>query len=71
MHCVAKNPADRPAGAAALAEALGAAGADQWTQREAVQWWETTFTSATGGERRTEPSPTLLEVASARGDAIG
>jgi serine/threonine-protein kinase len=69
MQCLAKNPADRPAGAAALAESLGSAGAEEWTQIDARRWWETTFTSAPESQRRSEP-PTLLEVVSARGEAI-
>ncbi len=71
MHCVAKSPADRPPGAAWLAEALGAVGADAWTQADARTWWESTFTSAAAAEERARPSPTLLEVAMAGGDASG
>ena len=72
MHCVAKSPADRPPNAAWLAEAFGAAGADEWTQADARRWWESTFTSApAGGEERTRPSPALLEVAPAGGEASG
>jgi serine/threonine-protein kinase len=69
MQCLAKNPADRPAGAAALAESLGSACAEEWTQADARRWWETTFTSAPESRGPSEP-PTLLEVASARGEAI-
>jgi serine/threonine-protein kinase len=57
LHCVAKSPADRPPDAAWLAEALGPAGADQWTQADARLWWESTST--------------LLEVAPAGGEASG
>jgi eukaryotic-like serine/threonine-protein kinase len=71
MHCVAKSPPDRPPDAAWLAEALGAAGADAWTQADARTWWESTFASAPAAEERTRPSPTLLEVATAGGDASG
>jgi eukaryotic-like serine/threonine-protein kinase len=71
MHCVAKSPADRPPGAAWLAEALGAAGADEWTQADARRWWESTFTSAPAGEERPRPSPALLEVVPAGGEASG
>jgi eukaryotic-like serine/threonine-protein kinase len=67
MQCLAKSPAERPPDAAVLSEALGAAGADEWTQADARQWWETTFTSVRGGERRPELAPTLLEVAPAGG----
>jgi serine/threonine-protein kinase len=71
MYCLAKSPADRPPGAAWLAEALGAAGADEWTQTEARRWWEFTFTSAPTGEQPPNPSPALLEVAPAGGEASG
>jgi eukaryotic-like serine/threonine-protein kinase len=71
MHCVAKDPADRPPDAAWLAEALGPAGADGWTQADARWWWESTFTSAPAGEQRTTPSPALLEVVPAGGEASG
>ena len=72
MHCLAKNPADRPPDAAGLAEALGSAGADEWTQVDARRWWESSFTPARTGEQPTSPpSPTLLEVAPAGGHARG
>ena len=71
LHCVAKSPADRPPDAAWLAEALGPAGADQWTQADARLWWESTFRSAPAGEALPRPSPTLLEVAPAGGEASG
>jgi serine/threonine-protein kinase len=71
MHCLAKSPADRPRGAAWLAEALGAAGAEEWTQADARRWWESTFTSAPAADERTRPSPALLEVAPAGGEASG
>ena len=71
MHCLAKNPADRPPDAAGLAEALGSAGADEWTQGDARRWWESSFTSAPAGEQPAPPSPTLLEVAPAGGHASG
>jgi eukaryotic-like serine/threonine-protein kinase len=67
MRCLAKSPADRPQDAATLGDDLGPAGADDWTQRDARRWWETTFTPAPH-ERRTEPRTTLLEVVSARAD---
>jgi serine/threonine-protein kinase len=71
MHCLAKNPADRPPDAAGLAEALGTAGADEWTQADARRWWESSFTSARIGEQPAAPSPSLLEVAPAGGEASG
>jgi serine/threonine protein kinase len=69
MQCLAKDPADRPPDAATLAEALRAAGADEWTQTDARRWWETSFTPETGARRRPLPPTAMLEVASARGDA--
>jgi serine/threonine-protein kinase len=69
LQCVAKSPDDRPQDATWLAEALGAAGADEWTQADARRWWETTFTSAPAGGERTRSSPALLEVAPAGGEA--
>jgi serine/threonine-protein kinase len=44
MQCLAKSPADRPADATSLADALRTAGAEQWTQGDARYWWETIFT---------------------------
>ena len=44
LSCLAKSPADRPADAAVLAAALTSAGADEWAQADARQWWETSFT---------------------------
>ena len=40
MQCLAKTPAERPASALALEEALGAdAAASEWTVDDARQWW--------------------------------
>ena len=66
MDCVAKSPADRPAGALALVEALGSAGADEWNQGKARHWWETTFSPAPVDTPPASPSPALLEVAPSR-----
>jgi eukaryotic-like serine/threonine-protein kinase len=51
MRCLAKTPAERPAGALALEEALGAcAAARDWTTDDARRWWvahaETSRTAA-------------------------
>jgi serine/threonine protein kinase len=67
MGCLEKDPADRPWEAAMLADALGDAGAEEWTQGAARLWWETEFTPAPPRERREQPPTELLEVASDRG----
>jgi serine/threonine-protein kinase len=40
MHCLGKRPDDRPASAAALAEALAACSTPHWTPAEADVWWQ-------------------------------
>jgi eukaryotic-like serine/threonine-protein kinase len=40
MHCLGKRPDDRPASAAALAEALAACSTAHWTPAEADAWWQ-------------------------------
>jgi serine/threonine-protein kinase len=40
MTCLAKRPADRPASAAGLSDALAAIPGAVWGQAEAGQWWE-------------------------------
>jgi hypothetical protein len=63
LSCLAKTPNERPADAAALAEGLTLAGADDWTQGDARSWWETTFSPAAGERERPAPPPTeFLEV---------
>jgi serine/threonine-protein kinase len=40
LHCLAKAPADRPADARSLHDALGrTAAAGQWSQADAARWW--------------------------------
>ena len=40
MHCLAKNPAERPASARELADALAKCpGAADWTRERAEEWW--------------------------------
>jgi serine/threonine-protein kinase len=63
LRCLAKTPNERPADAAALADGLTLAGADDWTQGDARSWWETTFSPAAGERERPAPPPTeFLEV---------
>jgi eukaryotic-like serine/threonine-protein kinase len=62
LRALAKSPDDRPADALAIAEALDAAGADEWTQGEARLWWETTFTPARPAARRADRPGELVEV---------
>jgi hypothetical protein len=69
LRCLAKRAADRPPDAAALAEALCGAGADEWTQDDARRWWETTFTPAPAAERPAGSATTMLEVTGGRSAA--
>jgi hypothetical protein len=63
LSCLAKAPNARPADATALVDALTRAGADGWTQGDARDWWETTFSPAAGEPERTAAPPTeFLEV---------
>jgi len=51
LACLAKKPEDRPASAAALADALGALGASTpWTDEDARAWWHAN--AGTLGKRR-------------------
>ena len=65
MHCLAKAPTERPRDAATLAEALGDAGADAWTQGDARRWWEATFIPTPASETPMAPRTEVLEVARA------
>jgi serine/threonine-protein kinase len=40
LHCLAKDPKDRPQSAAALAGALAAVDSQRWGEDEAAQWWD-------------------------------
>ena len=40
LGCLAKEPADRPESARALAEALGRISAGTWSTSEAEAWWQ-------------------------------
>ncbi len=62
LSCLAKAPGDRPVDAAALAEALTRAGADDWTQADARGWWNTTFSPAAERDRTAAPPTAFLEV---------
>jgi hypothetical protein len=64
LSCLAKAPGARPPDAAALADALTGAGADDWTQSDAKHWWESTFTpKPTDSDLRIAPPTEFLEVA--------
>jgi eukaryotic-like serine/threonine-protein kinase len=67
LHCLAKAPGARPADASTLAKLLTRAGADEWTQDHARQWWETTFTPRPPGDQRPAPPTDFLEVAAPHG----
>jgi eukaryotic-like serine/threonine-protein kinase len=67
LSCLAKSPADRPATATALAEALGGAGADDWTQAEARRWWEERFTPRPTPNAGAAPATEFVEVAASHG----
>jgi hypothetical protein len=62
LSCLAKAPKDRPVDAAALAEALTGAGADDWTQADARNWWDTIFSPAVEHQRPPAPPSAFLEV---------
>jgi serine/threonine protein kinase len=40
LHCLAKRPDDRPASAAALAEALAGCSTPHWTSADVDAWWQ-------------------------------
>ena len=67
LRSLAKSPDDRPPDAIAMAETLGAAGADEWIQGEARQWWETTFTPVQPAAPRADRTVELVEVGDAGG----
>jgi hypothetical protein len=68
LSCLAKAPAARPADAATLADALTLAGADDWTQADARQWWENTFTpKPTDSGLHIAPPTEFLDVAAPYG----
>ncbi len=69
LQCLAKAPADRPVDASALAEALTAAGADDWSAADARSWWETTFRPTSTANLPGPPATEFVEVAEPRGAA--
>ena len=40
LQCLEKKPADRPSNARELGERLATSGVSQWTDRDAITWWE-------------------------------
>ena len=69
LSCLEKAPGARPADAMALADALTLAGADDWSQSDAKQWWETTFTPKPSSGPPVSPPTEFLEVAAPHGVA--
>ena len=69
MACLAKAPSARPADASTLAEELTHAGANDWSQRDARQWWEHTFTPKPASGPIASPPTEFLEVVQPRGVA--
>jgi eukaryotic-like serine/threonine-protein kinase len=57
MSCLAKDPAQRPASADALASMLDSDGGESWSEEKARQWWENNMNS--GQTARTPSTPTL------------
>jgi serine/threonine-protein kinase len=54
MRCLAKRPADRPASADEIVEALDRISLDHsWTQTDAREWWETNMAAPVEGRLET------------------
>ncbi len=52
LRCLAKEPAERPSGAAELAEGLERSGAGEWSQHDARAWWESRAPAGQAAEPR-------------------
>lgn len=63
LACLAKDPAERPASAPALAQALSACGCAGWSQADARVWWESNLASATASPTASGPSSTTVGLA--------
>ncbi|MEO1480874.1 MAG: serine/threonine-protein kinase [Myxococcota bacterium] len=65
MRCLAKNPIDRPAGAAGVLRELDALTlADPWSERAAQEWWDefdAALTAAAQEQATDRAMPTVLE----------
>jgi serine/threonine-protein kinase len=56
LACLAKNPGDRPSGAAELSQRLAAIELTAWTQEDARAWWDANL-----GPPRAAPKPELTD----------
>jgi eukaryotic-like serine/threonine-protein kinase len=52
LACLSKRPADRPTGAAELADLLRAGNASEWTRQDARDWWSHHSARATASRAR-------------------
>jgi serine/threonine protein kinase len=64
--CLAKNPADRPPSALALAESLGRLNIPKWSSSDATSWWQSHFSAA-----RAQSPVNPLRLSSSDADLFG
>ena len=61
MHCLAKQPEQRPPSAEALDQALaGCVSADAWTSLDAEQWWRANMAAVEALPAATMAEKTLV-----------